>query len=184
MDQVLVDALSGIAVPAGIFVVGAVISFLNRFTKDRIVAHIKASAEALAALPHGKHEVAREALTKSIESSARQLSWRIKPGLGRAILTVAASVLGLVVVVVASWPVLATGSTATIASYLGGLVAALLGLGVTLPRVAHSLRSATQARQEVETLRDQLGDLDPDLATAYRNAKSGESPDVDQGKAP
>ena len=173
MDQVLIDALSGIAVPAGIFVFGAVISFLNRFTKDRIVAHIKSSAEAIAALPNGEHEVAREALTRSIEFSARQLSWRTKPGLGRAILMIAASVLGLVVVVGASWPVFMTGSQATIASYLGGLAAALLGLGVTFQRITHSLRSATQARKEVAALRDQLGDLDSDLAAAYRDAKSG-----------
>lgn len=164
MDQVLVDALSGIAVPAGVFVVGLIVGVVNRFTKDRIVANIKASAEALAALPVEGHSAAREALTEAIEIGARQLASRNRPGRLRWLIFIALYVIAIAAVVYVSWPIITSGSATTVLSYVAGVAAALATLGT-------AVSSYNRTQKAVKLLRDDLGDLDTDLAQIYRDKR-------------
>lgn len=171
MDQVLVDALSGVAVPAGVFIVGLIVSLVNRFTKDRIVSNIKVSAEALAALPPNGHLAAREALTRAIEVSASQLALRNRPGHVRWILFISASVLALGAVIIVSLPIVTSGSAATVASYVGGIVAAVTALATSYSGFRWGRREAQKVQTDVTRLREQLGDLDTDYTEIFRDAR-------------
>lgn len=173
MDQVLVDALSGIAVPAGVFVVGLIVRLVNRFTKDRIVSNIKVAAEALVALPLDGHSAAREALTKAIEVSASQLASRNRPGNLRWVLFIGASLLALGAVIIVSLPIVTSGSAATVASYVGGIVAALTALATSYSGFRWGRREAEEVQTDVTRLREQLGDLDSDYVKIYRDARDG-----------